>query len=372
MIDAKSYSANRDTCNKLRQALDILTMNSHELISYIEDQLKKYLVSEFFISNEANSINIRGQRNKYNPAGLRKEIEDFNEESEAQLPKYFHNGKFLRDYLYFQLHTSMLNKKEMLIGEYIIDNIDENGYLTTNLEKISVLFQIPVDRVEKVLFVIHTFDPPGICARNLEECLLIQLNQNGIHDSDVQKAIKYHLDDFAWLDAEEISKKMGISQSRVEEILKIIKGLEPKPGRAFFNNNEINYIIPDILIEKSDKKFKVRLNRDSLPSVDINYLRNKMNDSVQMLRISAKDYEDSILWLAKCIENRVKILMKITHYIVKNSQDFFLYGKNHFTRISIDKAEKDLKIKRSIIKRVVKNKYLKCSFGIYEISKFFY
>ncbi len=298
--------------------------------------------------------------------------EESDEADNEYLGNNFKNNKFLRDYLSFQLHTSILNKNEMLIGEYIIDNIDKNGYLTVNLNEISDLFSTPEEEIEKILYIIHTFDPPGIGARNLKECLLIQLSQSEISDQDVIKAVSEHLDDFAFRITDDISKVMEIDSKRVCEIKKIIKGLEPKPGRAFYND-EIKYVIPDVFVKKLGGKIMPVINKDSLPILVTNSYsdRSKLYKKGTPIIHYINEYEEKLLWLSKCIEQRKSILLKISRYIIDSSKMFFEHGKKPFNRIPIQSAQKDLEISSSIIKRIAHNKYIKCRWGIYEIKNFF-
>lgn len=341
---------------KIRQALDILTMNYQELAGYIKEQV--YLTQT--ANNKKDKLYCKTQRKITKREYIKYWDQYVNFEDDFYDYKYdwYMNREFLKEYLLFQLHTAILSESEIQIGEYIINNIDDNGYLMENIREVSRYNKTNIRKVKKVLDIIQTFDPPGICARNLKECLLIQLKQGGNIDVEITNAVKKHLTDIAYLKVEELASKLKISVVKAKSILNTVKKLEPKPGRYFYNDDRTKYVIPDVIVKIKNTNFEVDVNDREIPFPDI-------NDNL----INSQNY--SFLWLIICIENRKHILEMITEYILQKNEEFFSSGEKKIYPVSLENAEKDLGISKSIINRTICDKYLECKWGIYRIKSFF-
>ncbi|MCX8131760.1 MAG: RNA polymerase factor sigma-54 [Clostridia bacterium] len=366
---------------QLKQAFDILRMNSQELFEYVEEQLEENPALEIL-----ESVNSDGYYNcaykddsigwgdsNINTDTLRKPGEDENEEEYNMSTGSADEKLSLKEHLLFQLHTSDLSENQMCIGEYLIDNIDENGYLIIGLTEVAEFFNVTASKVKKVLEYLQTFDPPGICARSLKECLLIQLNQLSINDKeDAQKLVENHLDDLAGEKLDFVAKNMGLPLHRVEEVFRVLKTLEPKPGREYYNNTGVKYIIPDIIIRNSNGRFETVVNEDAVPLLNINeYYRKILSADVgnEVKRFIVHRI-DNAAWLLKCIEERKNMLKKAAECIVAYQLLFFEKGKQFLSPISKKTISDEIGVHESVIEEILSGKYIQCAWGVFEMKDF--
>ncbi|MDP4107761.1 MAG: RNA polymerase factor sigma-54 [Bacillota bacterium] len=365
---------------KIKQVLEVLRMTSQELFEYVEEQLETNPVLEI-ADNEGNisdeDYSIPHENGVW-------EVETGDDEND--IPKYDESewlrdedamdDRFvklsLKDHLLFQMHMTNMEKGQIVIGEYLIDNIDENGYLSIDISEAAAYFNIPASKISKVLILLQTFDPPGICARNLKECLLIQLRQMDEVDSDIIDLVENELDDLAAKNFKKIAGKTGLEEKRVEEAFKLIKSLEPKPGREFSCSNELKFIIPDAIIKKIKGNYEVVINEDAIPFLNISkYYRTIESDEMNN---EAKKFVqsriDSASWLIKCIEQRKSTLRKIAEFIVGAETDFFEYGKSSLKTVPIKDVSQFVNIHESTLSKIIGGKYIQCTWGIFDLRYF--
>lgn len=296
------------------------------------------------------------------------EVDDINEFT-VYLPR---TKLSLREHLLLQLHTSELDENQVYIGEYLIDNIDENGYLTIDLSEAARYFNVSISKVNKVLEHMQTFDPPGICARNLKECLLIQLKQINNTDKNIVNIVNNHLDALAAGKFDEVVEKTGLNKKVVGDIFNYIKTLEPKPGREFYDSYDIKYIIPDIIVNKLENKFEVQVNDDSIPFVGINeyYLKILEADVSSEVKKFIKSRIDNAKWLIKCLEQRKDIVKKIAECIVRKQFKFFEKGEKFISPVTIKEIAEEIEMHESMVGSAINGKYVQCVWGVFEM-KFF-
>jgi len=366
---------------QLKQALEILRMTSQELFEYVEEELEKNPVLEVLDSEnppDADGFSDTQEEEEWDEFVGQKNTNSFKDDGD-----YFSTidsaadkstvKLSLKEHLVFQLHTSELTKDQALIGEYLIDNIDDNGYLTIGLNEAAAFFNIPVSKVGRVLEHLQSFDPAGICARSLKECLLIQLRQMDITDKAVVDIIENHLDDLAANKLSYVAKCTGLDMQRVVEAFEFIKTLEPKPGRAFSNNEDIKYIIPDIIVRKIRDRYEVIVNEDSVPLIGINEYYKKIvsGDLNGETRKFMQNRLDSAVWLIKCVEQRKLTLRKVAESIVSRQEDFFEKGKKHIRPLTMKEVARDIDMHESTVSRTVNGKYIQCTWGVFEMRYFF-
>ncbi|MCX7708563.1 MAG: RNA polymerase factor sigma-54 [Clostridia bacterium] len=366
---------------QLKQALEILKMTSQELFEFVEEELEKNPVLEVL-------ENAEDSENGFTADALdEQEWEDYDdykgtsEQQDAGIYTEYNGVNMerrsikltLKEHLMFQLHTSEIEKEQLLIGEYLIDNIDENGYLEMELSEAAACFNVSVSKVGRVLGLIQTFDPPGIGARNLKECLLIQLRQINCRDDAVIEIVENHLDELASNKIHQVSKITKLDVQRVKEAFDYIKTLEPKPGRSFGNNEEIKYIIPDVIVKKVNGSFEVIVNDDAIPLIGINsYYRRVMDQNLNAeARKFLQSKFDCAQWLIKCIEQRRNTLRKVAESILKRQIEFFERGRQHIRPLTMKEIAGEIGMHESTISRTVNSKYLQCTWGIFEMRYFF-
>ncbi len=280
----------------------------------------------------------------------------------------------LQEHLLKQLHLHSLNTICFLIAEEIIGNIDEDGYLKIDLNEISEKFATSARKAEKILKIIQRFDPAGVGARDLKECLLIQLRLRGLSDPFFREIIEHFLNELANHDYEKIEKSLQISEHDMQKFLHILKSLDPKPGRNYTQSFP-NYAIPEIFIETdSDGNYSLRTNEKDLPRLRLN--KNYLNmlkdpktdeETKKYLRERMKSAKELIMSL----DQRNKTILKIADFIIKYQKDFFSIGKAGLKPLTLRKVAENTNLDESTISRAVNGKYMETPVGILELREFF-
>ncbi len=283
----------------------------------------------------------------------------------------------LEDHLSWQLSMTQLAPQERKLGELVIGNLSDDGYLTANLEEISREAGIELEDAEEVLKIIHNFDPVGTGSRSLQECLSIQARFMVPRQPLVEKIIESHLGDLERKNYQGIAKALGVTYDRVVQATKLIMELEPKPGRSFMTN-DTHYITPDIYVYKLADEFVIVLNEDGMPKLRISpYYKNilaqagKPDASGKTTKDYVQDKLRSAVWLIRSIHNRQKTIYKVTDAIVKRQRDFFEKGVQHLKPMILKDVASDIGMHESTISRVTTNKYVHTPVGIFELKYFF-
>lgn len=365
---------------QFKQALEILTMNSLELFKYTEEQLEanpvleiyeteKWVYDDFF--PDKNEMVEWNDEKSFDKDG--KDSDGSNGSLSELLVDRASYSLTLREHLLMQLHTSNLDERQTTIGEYLIDNFDENGYLVLEPADAAKYFNIPVKRILEVLRVIQSFDPPGIGARSLKECLLIQIRQMKCINDDIKCLVENHLDNLAHNKISLVAESTGFSSKKIIEILNFIKTLEPKPGREFYNSDVIKYTVSDIIVKKIRDSFEVFINEDAFPFLEINqyYRRIVDRDASEETRDFIQNRLNRAAWLIKCIEQRKTVLKSIGEYIVGRLPDFFDKGKKYLKPLSLNDAAMRIDAHETVASRILADKYLQCMWGTFEMKSFF-
>jgi RNA polymerase sigma-54 factor len=309
------------------------------------------------------------------------------EDSLSPIPK---DRETLTELLIDQLHMQDFNDNEMILGEEIIANLTENGYFTQDLEKLVSDLEL-FDHInlsfkdgERVLKTIQHFDPIGIAARNLQECLLIQIRNSSFdpyYSYLAEKVLSEHFDDFKNKRYEVIQKNMNLSIITLKSVLDIIQQLNPKPGEGNIISEEANQITPDFFVEKVEDNFIVTLNDRSLPSVTLSktYLE-MLNSNKRKRKLSKQDKEthkflrekfESAKWFIVSIQQRRETLLKIMKTIVEKQYEFFELGPKALKPMIYKDIAEEIQMDISTISRVVNGKFVQSPVGIHELKYFF-
>jgi RNA polymerase sigma-54 factor len=269
---------------------------------------------------------------------------------------------------------SKFDKDELEIGEFIIGNIGDDGYLTSTLEDISEEFNLSDGVAAEVLKKVQKFDPVGVAARDVKECLLIQAGFLFPSNPLVTEIIDSCLPLLETKDYQAISKKLEVHPEAVTEAVKTILELEPKPGRAF-STAAVHYVVPDVFIKIVEDEFVVSLNDNGLPKLRISYHYRTMLRDNNDLSMDTKGYLQqrlrSALWLIKSIHQRQKTLLKITECIVDFQGDFLRKGTGHLKPLILKDVADKVEVHESTVSRVTTNKYAFTPQGILELKYFF-
>jgi RNA polymerase sigma-54 factor len=279
----------------------------------------------------------------------------------------------LEDHLMWQLRLSNLDEGDQRIGATIIYNLSNDGYLETPVEELAAQIESDVARVERVLKRVQRFDPPGVAARDLRECLFAQLRNHGMEESLAARIVLKHLDLLEKHRYAEIAKSLAVSLERVGEAAKTISLLEPKPGRDY-GGPEPAYIVPDVYIQKIGDDFMVTLNESAVPRLRLaNYYQRVLNDGA--VAAETKEYLQermrSARWLVKSIYQRQQTIFKVANSIVKFQHAFFEHGISHLKPLVLKDVAEDIGMHESTISRATANKYAHTPQGIFELKFFF-
>ncbi len=280
----------------------------------------------------------------------------------------------LFDHLLWQLKLSRVTEQEILVGSEIIGNIDEEGYLRSSLADIAECCSVGEPFVDSVLAKIQEFDPIGVGARNLQECLLLQVKQLGMEGSVVEAMLCEHLKDLEQRKYKQIAKALGIDFNEVLVAAKIIAGLDPKPGRQF-SQEDVHYISPDIFVYKVGEEFVVVLNDEGMPNIRINPLYTGEGRTAGSENQKAEEYINekmrSALWLIKSIHQRQRTIYRVSKSIVKFQRNFFERGIAFLKPLVLRDIAEDIGMHESTISRVTTNKYMQTPQGLLELKFFF-
>jgi RNA polymerase sigma-54 factor len=280
----------------------------------------------------------------------------------------------LTDHLLWQLSLSNFTPEDQRIGEELIGNLDKNGYLTVSVEDVGAATGAAPDRVETTLRRIQEFDPPGVAARDLKECLLIQARTLYGSPPWVAEILEHHLGYLESKNYAALAKALQAPADEVGQAVQIILQLDPKPGRAF-SIEEPQYISPDIFIYKVGDEYVIVLNDDGLPRLRINSFYRQALSQKNAIPEGTRDYIQeklrSALWLIKSIQQRQRTIYRVTESIFKFQRPFLDYGISHLKPLILRDVAEDVQMHESTISRVTTNKYVYTPQGIYELKYFF-
>jgi RNA polymerase sigma-54 factor len=280
----------------------------------------------------------------------------------------------LFDHLLWQLKLSRVTEQEILVGSEIIGNIDEDGYLRSTLADIAQICSVDEPFVESVLKKVQEFDPIGVGARNLQECLLLQVKQLGMEGSVVEALLRDHLKDLELRKYKLIAKSLGIDFNEVLAGAKLVASLDPKPGRQF-SQEDVHYISPDIFVYKVGEEFVVVLNDEGMPNIRINPLYTGEGRAGGSDTQKTEEYINekmrSALWLIKSIHQRQRTIYRVSKSIVKFQRNFFERGIAYLKPLVLRDIAEDIGMHESTISRVTTNKYMQTPQGLLELKFFF-
>jgi len=280
----------------------------------------------------------------------------------------------LFDHLLWQLRLSREDEKIRSVGELIIGNIDENGYFRGTIEEIRETSQADAETVESALRLVQSFDPPGIAARDVRECLQLQLKFLGLEGTLIEKLVVNDLDLIGKKKFAQLAKQYNVPLNEIDESVKVIEGLDPKPGRNF-SSTAANYIVPDVYIVKTESGYQIVLNDEGLPKLRINsYYQRLLSQKNSIPKEDRQFLEDklrSAIWLMKSLDQRNKTIYRVTESLLSFQKDFFDRGVNYLRPLNLKDVAAELSLHESTISRVTSNKYLSCPSGIYSFRFFF-
>ncbi len=281
----------------------------------------------------------------------------------------------LHDHLMWQLGLGGFNDEEQALLAILISYVDEDGYVKTPMEEIAKEEEVDAVELTEMLPFLHEFDPAGVGARDLKECLLIQAKHIEEDTHDLVKLLNDHIKDLEKKNYMGIAKAMNLPMEDVIDMCKIIYSMDPKPGRMYMPQ-DTQFVTPDVYVYKVGEEYMVALNEDGLPRLRIsnlykNILKGDTSSGPENAHGYIQDKLRSAVWLIKSIHQRQRTIYKVTESIVKHQQDFFEKGPAHIKPMILRDIANDIGMHESTVSRVTTNKYVHTPRGIFELKYFF-
>ncbi|HHV78737.1 MAG TPA: RNA polymerase factor sigma-54 [Firmicutes bacterium] len=366
---------------ELRQSIMVLQLNALELSQYIRQEVLENPLLELKepvdegLSTESGQESEQFDWEKFDwEAHFNKTSLPVREAYEApQIESFTTKTPTLEEALLSQLRLVCTTDEEYQIGRFLIGNIDDNGYLRCDVAEVSERLHVPVEQVEEVIQIIQTLEPVGVGARDLKECLLIQLDYLGIEDPVVRRVVESHLKQLAEGKYQKIAAALGVSVQEVQKAADLIRTLDPKPGRRFAGSDEMIYVIPDVIVEKVDGDYVVLVNDSYLPRLGISAFYKGMlqRSTDEATRTFLKNRLDSALWLLRSIEQRRLTMYKVAQCIVDMQREFLEFGVKHLKPMTLKQVAQYVNVHESTVSRAINNKYMQTPRGTFSMKFFF-
>ena len=359
----------------MQQSINILQMSSYELREYIDKKFEENPVLE-------GELDLIESKEKTDNSQLYKYLEDiysenynyqYNNEDDVSIFNFISDKKSLKDYLYEQLGEIKSHIKIKKIVSYMIESLDNRGYLENTVYEICSDLRIDEEYVESALEILQSLEPCGIGARNLKECLLIQLKNKGILDEIIKEIILKYLEYIADCKYNYIAKELKITPKEVQAYGDIIKTLEPKPARGYYTGEEVKFIIPDAYIVKIGDKYNVIMNKEIIPNITINNLYKKeiLNGKNKREVEYIKEKVNDAINLINNVEQRNTTILKLLECIVKKQKEYFENGQEYLKPMTLRELADEMRMHESTVSRAIKDKYILTSRGTVKIKELF-
>ena len=365
---------------RMIQSAEILQMTSQELNTYINELALENPVIDIVepptAEEQRESIEQQEWLNSFNEENYylyQRQNNDDDYDFKSSWNINTDDGETLQDYLWSQLITENFTDQETEIIKFMLECLDNKGYLEESTETIASYFGTDTEIVEDLLSDLQALDPSGVCARTLEECLKLQLERRDILTPVLESIIDNCLEMVAKNQIPAIARKLRLSPTETAGYCQIIKSLNPKPGVSFSSRDQLRYIIPDVTIVKFKDHFDILLNESMYPTIELNSYYRQMNQNPESSEL--KEYLGNKIrqaeWVKQCVTQRGKTLMQVSRAILEHQEEFFTFGPAHLNPLRLADIAQELGIHESTVSRAVSKKYLQCSWGVYPMNFFF-
>ena len=359
----------------MQQSINVLQMSAYDLREYIEKEFEENPILEADFNSIESKDNIDNtQLSKYlNDRYDENYNYQHNNEDEVSVFNFISDKKSLKDYLYEQLGEIKSDIKINKVVSYMIESLDSRGYLENTLEEICSDLGIDEEKVQNALEILQSLEPCGIGARDLKECLLIQLKSKGILDEIIKEIVLKYLEYIADCKYNYIAKELKITPKEVQAYGDIIKSLEPKPSRGYYTGEEVKFIIPDAYIVKIGDKYNVIMNKDIIPNITINnlYKQEILNGKNKKEVEYVKEKVNDAMGLINDIEQRNNTILKLLECIVKKQKAYFENGQEYLKPMTLRDLADEMALHESTVSRAIKDKYILTSRGTVKIKDLF-
>jgi len=345
---------------ELRQAIELLQYSSYELTTFLEERATENPLIELTYPS-------RDDFRKIPSKGI-----STNKRDDHWIENIEHKSVTIEDYLVQQLPIANLRNKESDILLYLIRNIDDNGYLTVTDDEVIKHFSIDEHEYHRLLSILHKLEPAGIAARNLKECILIQLERLPKKHPLAKELVETFFEPLAEKKWNIITKSKKIKMAEIQQIFDLIQTLNPRPGSIFIKDTS-PYIIPDIIVKNEKEKWVIQLVEYGVPTIKMNedyFIESNMHQDNRLekfLTECRQEYD----WIRKSIEQRRKTMLKVMETIIRFQSDFLHNGMKFLRPLTMRQVADAIGMHESTISRVVKNKYVQTPFGTISMKEFF-
>jgi len=382
----------------LQQAIKLLPLTNMELVEIIDTELAQNPMLEVEEETEEKTdegeLTAKSQEEIATEKGIKEDQEE--KEFEAYFQEYFDNGfrsfflehreapplenvvsksPSLWDHLNWQANLTFFDQKEKGISQYIIGNINEDGYLTISEEEVARETRSSLRKVNKVREIIKKFDPVGVGSLSLREALLTQMDYLQLEDEVSRQIISKHLNLLEKADYAQLAKKLNIPFPSLKYHIEVIKGLDPTPGRKY-SQEKTFYVIPDIIVSKEENELKIAMNDERIPRIRINsyyksLLAKASQESPETYRF-LKDKMKKAFWFLRSLDQRNQTIYKVAKYIVDKQKDFLDKGIEFIKPLTLMELAREIGVHESTVGRVVANKHMLTPRGVFPLKYFFH
>ncbi|NGT52462.1 RNA polymerase factor sigma-54 [Clostridium perfringens] len=365
---------------QMQLSIKLLQMSTYDLREYIEKEFSENPVLE---AQYEDTKEVSKEQDRLEYKELVKYLESDNygsqsygeyDEEGISLFTFISKPESLTDYLEGQILELPIDEYMRSVCSYMVECLDQKGYLDIKKEELMGELECSEETFNRALIVLHNLEPAGIGARDLKECLEIQLERKGEYDPIVKDIIYNHLDDLADNKYQVIAKDLGITPKKAQDYGDLIKTLEPKPSRGFYTGDEVGFIIPDAEIRKIDGEFLILMKDGVLPMLSVNplykdILKDSTNDKDATEYV--KEKIDKAMFLIKSIEQRKSTLHKVLQKILEKQKDYFEKGEKYLKPMTLKEIAEKLEMHESTISRAIRDKYILTSMGTIKIKDLF-
>lgn len=372
---------------ELKQSIEILQYNAQELESFIDEALLTNPILEKEETSESSKKESKARsdfeermdkidwKQVSDDIQIKSQSRKYQEVSESiSYDNLLVAEETLHEHLMAQLQFTLIHDRWMPLATYLIQCIDPAGYLKTDIDYVMNQYDIDEDTLEEIILTLQTFEPIGVGARDVKECLLIQMVYKGIENPVVLEIILNHLEDVANNRLDQISKALSVSIDGIKEAISIIRTLEPKPGREYASLKDIAYIKPDVTLKKSDEGYEILVNESSAPKLYISSFYKRMLEESKA-GDQASDYItkklQGALRIIRSIEQRRNTIYRVVACILDYQHDFFEKGPIYLKTLNLKDVANEIGVHESTVSRATNGKYIQCPTGLYELKYFF-
>ncbi|NEZ47107.1 RNA polymerase factor sigma-54 [Clostridium niameyense] len=361
---------------QMQLSIKMLQMSTYELQRYVEKEVQENPVLDA-------KMECREEKDEVNYKKLLKQLKEdrydganynyYKDQEDVSPFNFISEKKSLKEYLQEQVREISKDNYTKAVCFYLIENIDKKGYLKVKEEDIAKELNTDVKVINEAIELIQSLEPDGIGAKNLQECLKIQLRKKNINDENIYYIVDNCLPLIAENKYNVIAKKLNIGVKKAQEYGDKIKTLQPKPSRGFYTGEEVKYIVPDAYIKKIDGEYYIIMNDDLVPKLTVNNVYEKivLNDTDKEAVDFVKEKLNSAIFLIKSIENRKSTIYKVLEKILELQKEYFDYGIEYLKPMTLKEIADSLDLHESTISRAIRDKYIHTNKGTILIKDLF-